>query len=114
MIVVKQSGANTVATAQGVIEQDGPGETALPEPEVRCRLRQSEFISQSVNDVKNTALVGGTLAVLILLFFLRNVRSTLVVALSIPISIISTFALLYVAGFTLNTMSLGGWRSRPG
>ena len=45
---------------------------------------------------------------LILLFFLRNVRSTLVVALSIPTSIISTFALLYMCGFTLNTMTLGG------
>jgi HAE1 family hydrophobic/amphiphilic exporter-1 len=46
--------------------------------------------------------------VIILLFFLRNVRSTLVVALSIPISIISTFALIYLCGFSLNTMSLAG------
>ncbi len=55
--------------------------------------------SESINDVKTSALIGGLLAAVILLFFLRNVRSTLVVALSIPISIISTFALLYVAGF---------------
>ena len=48
------------------------------------------------------------LAVVILLLFLRNVRSTMVVALSIPISIISTFTLLYVCGFTLNTLSLSG------
>src|SRR5205807_1775180 len=51
---------------------------------------------------------GGALAILSLLFCLRNSRSTLVVALSIPISIVSTFALLYVCGFTLNTMTLGG------
>src|SRR5207237_8786244 len=68
----------------------------------------SQFIAASIDDVKNNALLGGALAVLILLFFLRNFRSTLVVALSIPISIVSTFALLYVCGFTLNTMSLGG------
>ncbi len=66
------------------------------------------FIRQSVNDVKSSAVIGGLLAAIILLFFLRNVRSTLVVSFSIPISIISTFALLYVAGFSLNTMTLGG------
>ena len=69
---------------------------------------QSQFIVNSIDDVKNSALIGGALAIIILLFFLRNFRSTLVVALSIPISIISTFALLYVCGFTLNTLSLSG------
>ena len=58
--------------------------------------------------MQDSAIIGGMLAILILLFFLRNVRSTLVVALSIPTSIISTFALLYMCGFTINTMSLGG------
>jgi HAE1 family hydrophobic/amphiphilic exporter-1 len=69
---------------------------------------QSQFIGDSIKNVRDSALIGGALAILILLFFLRNFRSTLVVALSIPISIISTFALLYVCGFTLNTMTLGG------
>jgi len=61
-----------------------------------------------MNDLKINALIGGMLAVFILLFFLRSFQSTLVVALSIPISIISTFALLYLGGFTIDTMSLGG------
>ena len=51
-------------------------------------------------------MIGGALAIIILMLFLRNFRSTFVVALSIPISIISTFALLYMCGFTLNTISL--------
>src|SRR5204863_9029549 len=69
---------------------------------------QAHFIAGSIDDVKKSAMIGGVLAILILLFFLRNIRSTLVVALSIPISIVSTFALLYICGFTLNTMTLGG------
>src|SRR5206468_10349520 len=67
-----------------------------------------QFVINSVDDVRNSALIGGCLAILILLLFLRNFSSTLVVALSIPISIISTFALLYICGFTINTLSLSG------
>ena len=55
-----------------------------------------------------TALYGGMLAVLVLLFFLRNLQSTAIIATAIPISIIATFALLYFGGFTLNIMTLGG------
>ncbi len=108
MIVLKQTGANTVATAQAVFEKVKLVQRLYPNLKFGLAYDQSKFISQSINDVKVNALLGGALAVLILLFFLRNIRSTLVVALSIPISIISTFALLYVGGFTINTMSLGG------
>jgi len=108
LIVTKQSGANTVSTAEGVFEKIERVKKLYPNLKFGIAYDQARFISQSVNDVKINALIGGTLAVLILLFFLRNIRSTLVVALSIPTSIISTFALLYVCGFTINTMSLGG------
>ncbi len=108
MIVIKQSAANTVATAQAVLEKVALVKRLYPTLKFGLAYDQSVFINQSVRDVKNAAIIGGFLAILILLFFLRNVRSTLVVALSIPISIISTFALLYLAGFTINTMSLGG------
>jgi HAE1 family hydrophobic/amphiphilic exporter-1 len=108
IIVSKQSGANTVDTASGVFEKLDRIKKLYPNLKFGIAYDQSRFISNSVNDVKLNALIGAVLAVLILLFFLRNVRSTLVVALSIPTSIISTFALLYLCGFTLNTMSLGG------
>jgi HAE1 family hydrophobic/amphiphilic exporter-1 len=108
LIVVKQSDANTVATAQAVQEKIRQIQNIYPNLKFGLAYDQAQFIAASVNDVKTSALIGGVLAVLILLFFLRSIRSTLVVALSIPTSIISTFALLYLCGFTLNTMSLGG------
>ena len=108
LIISKQSAANTIDTANAVRAKVAEVEKRYPSLHFALAYDQSQFINNSVNDLKMNAVVGGILAVLILLFFLRNVRSTLVVALSIPISIISTFALLYVCGFTLNTMSLGG------
>ena len=108
MIISKQSSANTIDTAKAVEEKLKEVEKRYPNLHFELAYDQSQYISNSINDLKVNAALGGVLAVLILLFFLRNVRSTLVVALSIPISIISTFALLYVCGFTLNTMSLGG------
>ena len=107
IIVVKQSGANTISTAQAVFDKIALIQKLYPNLKFGLATDQSQFIRNSVNDVRSNAFIGGILAALILLFFLRNVRSTLVVATSIPISIISTFALLYVFGFTLNTMSLG-------
>ena len=108
LIVSKQSSANTIDTAKAVQVKLKDVEKRYPGLHFELAYDQSQYIANSINDLKVNAALGGVLAVLILLFFLRNVRSTLVVALSIPISIISTFALLYVCGFTLNTMSLGG------
>jgi len=108
IIVIKQSAANTVATAQNVFQKIALIHKLYPQLTFGVAYDQSSFISQSINDVKINAFIGGVLAVLILLFFLRSINSTLVVALSIPTSIISTFALLYLGGFTINTMSLGG------
>lgn len=108
IIISKQSGANTIDAAKAVAEKITGIEKRYPNLRFKLAYDQSQYISNSLNDLKVNAAIGGILAVLILLFFLRNVRSTLVVALSIPVSIISTFALLYVCGFTLNTMSLGG------
>ena len=108
LIITKQSGVNTVSTAEGVFERIKTVRKLYPNLKFALAYDQAKFISDSVNHLKTSAIIGGVLAVLILLFFLRNIRSTLVVALSIPTSIISTFALLYLCGFTLNTMSLGG------
>ena len=69
---------------------------------------QSVFIENSIDEVKNTALIGGILAVIVLFFFLNNVRSTVIVGLAIPISIIATFAPMRLFDVSLNIMSLGG------
>lgn len=108
MLVIQQSGANTIATAEAVREKLKLVKKLFPYLKFDLAYEQSGFISASIEDLKNTALIGGLLAVLILMAFLRNFRATMVVALSIPISIISTFSLLYFGGFTLNTISLSG------
>ncbi len=69
---------------------------------------QSTFIESSVNEVKQTALLGGGLAILVLYIFLRNPSHTAIVGLAIPISIVATFAPMNIFGVSLNIMSLGG------
>jgi len=69
---------------------------------------QSIFIENAVNEVKSTAVLGGILAVIILFIFLRNFTVTLIVGISIPISVVATFAPLKIFGVSLNIMSLGG------
>lgn len=108
LIITKQDGANTIATAQAVKDKVAEIQKEYPQLKFSVAYDQSTFIQNSINDLQQTALLGGLLAILVLLFFLRNVRSTLVVGLSIPVSIISTFGLFYFAGFTLNTFSLSG------
>ena len=76
--------------------------------ELRIITDQANYIRQSVQEVLMTAALGGTLAIFILLLFLRNIKPTLIIGVSIPISVIATFFLMYVFGVSLNIMSLGG------
>jgi HAE1 family hydrophobic/amphiphilic exporter-1 len=69
---------------------------------------RSLFIESSINEVRSTAILGGLLAVIVLFVFLRNYSSTMIVAISIPISLFITFAPLNIFGVSLNIMSLGG------
>ena len=104
--ITKQREANTVETAKNVEKVVHEIERAYPNLKFRVGYDQSGFVKESVHLLQEHAIIGGTLAILAILFFLRNARSTFVVALSIPISITSTFALMYFCGFTLNTISL--------
>lgn len=106
--ITKQSDSNTVQTSENV--QKAIEEVKERNPDLNFGLiyNQATFIEKSIHELEETAIIGGVLAILIITFFLRNLRSTFVVALSIPISIISTFSLLYFSGFTLNTISLSG------
>ncbi len=106
--VRKQSGANTVAVAEkarAVMEQINRERNDL---ELFMVIDQSEFIQNSIDNVKQSAIWGGLLAIFILYIFLRNGSTTFIIALSIPISIIATFGLLYFNKLTLNQMSFGG------
>jgi len=108
MRVQKQSGENTVAIAQGVKAEMERINREVPGVRLSVLDDSSVFIERAIKNVQEHALVGSVLVVLIIFAFLRDFRSTLIVCTSIPISVIGTFALLYFAGFTLNTMTFGG------
>ena len=108
MSIRKQSGANTVEVARAVVQEIDRINLDFPNVHVSTIFDNSKFIERAVANVRDAALYGSILAVIILLLFLRNFRSTLVVAIAIPISIISTFGLMYFYGFTLNTITFGG------
>jgi len=108
MAVRKEADANTVEVSRRVLAEIERVNRDFPQIEVTAVINQGNFIERSIANVSRSVLYGGLLAVLVLLFFLRNIRSTVVIALSIPISIVATFALIYFGGFTLNLMTLGG------
>jgi len=106
--VSKQSGTNTVEVADRVLAELERINQDMPQVRITPIVDTSSFIKSSISNVANATLYGGVFAVLALLAFLRHVRSTLVVATAIPISIVATFMLIYFGGFTLNLMTLGG------
>ena len=108
MGVWKQSGANTVDVAREVQKEINRINQNFPQIHVSSIIDSSTFIESAVANVRNAALYGSILAVFILLLFLRNFRSTLVVAISIPISVVGAFGLMYFYGFTLNIVTFGG------
>jgi HAE1 family hydrophobic/amphiphilic exporter-1 len=108
MGVRKQSGANTVAVAHAARRVMERINEERDDIELMLVIDQSAFIESSIDNVKQSALWGGLLAIFILYLFLRNGSTTFIIALSIPISMIATFGLMYFNGFTLNQMSFGG------
>ena len=110
--VFKEGDANTVSVSAAVRErleefQSRFGDL-LGDAEVEIVVDQARFISQSVDEVLKTAVIGGLLAIVILFLFLRHLQSTAIISLSIPISVAATFFLMYATDVSLNIMSLGG------
>jgi HAE1 family hydrophobic/amphiphilic exporter-1 len=108
MSVNKQSGRNTVDVARAVREEIERINQDIPQVRITPIVDTSEYIERSITNVGSSAMYGGLYAIVILLLFLRNVRSTAIIATAIPISIIATFMLIYFGGFTMNLMTLGG------
>ena len=106
--VSKQSGKNTVEVARGALKELEGINRDIPQIKIIPIVDTSDYIQRSIRNVGSSAIFGGILAVVVLLVFLRNLRSTVIIATAIPVSIIATFALLYFGGFTLNIMTLGG------
>jgi HAE1 family hydrophobic/amphiphilic exporter-1 len=109
LIVRKQSGTNTVSTVDAVRERLSEVRQLLPPGvEVQITRDQSNFIRESVKEVQKHLWLGALFASIIVFFFLGNLRSTLIAAVSIPVSIIATYTLLAAAGYSLNRITLLG------
>lgn len=108
LAVNKQSGTNTVEVARRVLKEIDRINRDIPQIHLVTIIDTSDYIQRSIKNVGTAAIFGGSLAILVLLFFLRNIRSTVIIATAIPTSIMATFALMYFSGFTLNIMTLGG------
>ena len=106
--VYKETQFNTVKAVDLINSQLSVIEQALPGYRFQVINNQGTFIKQAISEVMNSALFGMLLAVLVLFFFLRRVGMTLIVSVSIPISIIATFTMMYFNGLTLNVMTLSG------
>ncbi len=108
LAIQKQAGTNTVEVARRVLKELEGINRDITALSIIPITDNSKYIERSISNIGESVYSGGLLAVLVILLFLRNFRSTIVIALSIPISIICTFALVYFAGYTLNLMTLGG------
>ncbi|WP_027965244.1 efflux RND transporter permease subunit [Halalkalibacillus halophilus] len=109
MSVLKQTDANTVAVADEIFGAMDDVRGDLPEAvEIQTVFDTSEFIRMSIDSVVQNILIGGAFAVLVLLLFLKSIRATLVIGLSIPIAVITAFTLMYFTGETVNLLTMGG------
>lgn len=108
MQVTKQSGTNTIQIAAGVKREIERINADVDGIKLQVLDDQSVFIERAIGNVQEHAMVGGILVILIIFLFLRDIKSTLIICTSIPVSVIGTFALLYFGGYTLNTLTFGG------
>jgi HAE1 family hydrophobic/amphiphilic exporter-1 len=106
--IYKETKSNTVKSVEQIKEALIDIEKALPGYKIIQVTNQGSFISNAIDEVKNSALIGILLAVAILFVFLRRIGTTIIVSVAIPISIIATFNLMYFNDLTLNIMTLGG------
>lgn len=106
--IYKETKYNTVKAVEQISEAMEQIEKALPGYNLTMVSNQGKFISSSISEVMNTALIGILLAVVIIYLFLRRIGTTLIVSVAIPISIIATFNLMFFNHLTINIMTLGG------
>ncbi|MEM9401889.1 MAG: efflux RND transporter permease subunit [Pseudomonadota bacterium] len=109
LAIYKEGDANTVQVANRIQQRLERVRESLPDTmELVTVYDQSGFIAAAVDNVRNAAIVGGLIAILVLYGFLRDARATTIIGIAIPVSVIGTFLLMYMNGVSLNIMSLGG------
>lgn len=109
VMIYKQSDANTVLTSRRIAEALPEITKRLPqETKFTVLWDQSDFILRAVNNLRNTAFIAFVMAFIVIYFFLRNLRGSIIMGISIPMSIVTTFAVMYAADLTLNIISMAG------
>ncbi len=108
MGVTAQPDANVVSVANGVYTKIAELQRRYPTMHFQAVFEQRGFILEAVNALAHTAMLGAVLAVLIILMFLHSWRSTVIVAISLPVAVMGTLFAAYITHQTLNTMTLGG------
>lgn len=103
-----ESDANTVNVVEGVEKALKELQAQNPKFTYNMTMEQASYIKNSISSVAENAIVGGVLAIIILLLFLGSVRTALVIGITMPVSIFTTFIGMYFSGMTLNIVSLGG------
>ena len=104
--IKKQSGANTAAIAERVHAALDRARPNFPALRINAVHDDSEFIRENVSQVREAIVFGALMAVLVIFVFMRDWRSTLITALALPTSVVSTFFFMWIAGFTINMMTL--------
>lgn len=106
--IYKENKYNTVKAVENITAKLEELQKSMPGYEFNVTGNQADFIGASIGEVKDSAVMGILLAMLVLYIFLRRINTTLIVSISIPVSIIATFNLMYFNGLTINIMTLGG------
>jgi len=105
--VVKQAKANTVSVAQGVRAEVAAIKSTLPQGcELFVAYDSSIYVEKAISEVWDTLAIAFGLVVLIIFVFLRNIRSTIIPAVAIPVSIVGSFAILYALGYSVNILTM--------
>lgn len=106
--IYKENKYNTVKAVENILGKLDELKKSMPGYEFHIISNQGDFIGASIGEVKDSAIMGILLAMIVLYVFLRRINTTLIVSISIPVSIIATFNLMYFNGLTINIMTLGG------
>ncbi|SHJ99453.1 hydrophobic/amphiphilic exporter-1, HAE1 family [Geosporobacter subterraneus DSM 17957] len=104
----KQSGTNTVTVANKIAQELEKLKKEFPEVDIVTVMDQSTYIKDAIGNVSNSAMMGAILAIVVLYMFLRNLRTTFIIGVAIPVSVVATFILLFFNNITINMMTLGG------
>ncbi|MCH5244919.1 MAG: efflux RND transporter permease subunit [Muribaculaceae bacterium] len=110
LTVTKQPGVGSIGLTDRILDEIAHIKTGLPDDVTVSTdiFKQSDFIERSVSNLQSSLIEGTLMVILVLFFFLMNVRTTVISIVALPLSVIVTVLVLHFLGFTINTMTLGG------